>query len=199
MKIGIVDYGAGNLFSVINALKFLNCDYIVCDTVKKLSECDKIILPGVGAFAAAMESLEKTGFADYLRSLDSNTQLLGICLGMQLLFEKSYEFGEHNGLGLIPGCVRLIPQNDGLRIPHLGWNEILLDSEDVIFSGMNRKFFYFIHSYYADTDNAFVTSYTTYGKELTASVKRDNIRGVQFHPEKSGNDGIELLRRFCSL
>ena len=199
--IAIVDYGVGNLFSLRSSFAAIGADVTVTDRPSVLESADKIILPGVGAFADAAEKLRVSGLGECLVSLARDgKELMGICLGMQLLFEKSYEYGEHNGLGLIPGSVRpisdVIPA--GLKIPHIGWNALKITRQSPIFSKINDgDHVYFVHSYYAAECDSAVIATAEYGASLTAAVQSGNVLGCQFHPEKSGEVGLNILRAFA--
>jgi glutamine amidotransferase len=202
--IAIIDYGVGNLFSLKSSLEYIGAKAIVTSDKDKIHSAEKIILPGVGAFGDAAKKLEKTGLKDIvLDEVKSGKYLLGICLGMQLLFDKSYEYGEHFGLGLISGDVipikNVIP-ND-YKIPHICWNSLHFKGEKSrIFKYIkDGDFVYFVHSYYGANCDDYVTSVTDYGAELTASVENGNVFGCQFHPEKSGNVGLNILKAFCEL
>ncbi len=198
----IVDYGVGNLFSLKSSLSFLGEETAVTSDSAVLMEADRLVLPGVGAFADAAKKLHDSGLdKTVLRAVEAGKPLLGICLGMQLLFTRSLEYGEHSGLNLIPGVVRPISDviPDGLKIPHIGWNALHFRNPTPVFKSISDgDFVYFVHSYYADCDN-FVTAVTDYGAPLTASVQRDNVYGCQFHPEKSGKTGLAILRSFCEM
>lgn len=207
--IAVVDYGVGNLFSLSSSLAAVGSDaasaVIVTGEADVIRAADKIILPGVGAFADAAEKLRTSGLDRVVcEEAKKGKYLLGICLGMQLLFEKSYEFGEHTGLSLISGSVRpiadVIPAE--LKIPHIGWNALRFHGERrhplFQYSG-NGDFVYFVHSYYATDCEDAVIATAEYGVPLTAAVAKDNILGCQFHPEKSGNVGLSILRAFCEL
>ena len=199
--IAIVDYGVGNLFSLRSSFAAIGADVTVTSDKKTLESADRIILPGVGAFADAAEKLRVSGLGECLVSLARDgKELMGICLGMQLLFEKSYEYGEHNGLGLIPGSVRpisdVIPA--GLKIPHIGWNALKITRQSPIFSKINDgDHVYFVHSYYAAECDSAVIATAEYGASLTAAVQSGNVFGCQFHPEKSGEVGLNILRAFA--
>ena len=201
--IAIIDYGVGNLFSLRSSLKTLGADVVVTGDKKTIENSDKIILPGVGAFCDAMHKLSENGLDDLLISeAGKGKPIMGICLGMQLLFEKSYEYGEYRGLGLIPGNIRpisdIIPE--GLSIPHIGWNALDIKKETPIFSKISTgDYVYFVHSYYAADCENYVTATSFYGAALTASVQRENIYGCQFHPEKSGECGLSILKAFIDL
>lgn len=207
--IAVVDYGVGNLFSLSSSLAAVGSDaasaVIVTGEADVIRAANKIILPGVGAFADAAEKLRTSGLDRVVcEEAKKGKYLLGICLGMQLLFEKSYEFGEHTGLSLISGSVRpiaeVIPAE--LKIPHIGWNALRFHGErrHPLFQYIgNGDFVYFVHSYYATDCEDAVIATAEYGVPLTAAVAKDNILGCQFHPEKSGNVGLSILRAFCEL
>ena len=201
--IAIVDYGVGNLFSLKSSLDAIGADTIVTANEAVLRSADKILLPGVGAFEDAARKLRDSGLADLLKELAAaGKPLLGICLGMQLLFEKSYEYGEHEGLGLIPGNVRpiadVIPAD--YKIPHIGWNALHILQESPLFRYVKEgDCVYFVHSYYATDCDPFVVATAEYGPELTAAVAKDNVYGCQFHPEKSGSVGLAILKAFAEL
>lgn len=196
--VGIIDYGAGNLHSVVNALGFLGQSYRIVAKAGDEIGCDKLILPGVGAFGPAMEAMNGSGLSGAVRTaVDAGVPLLGICLGMQLLFDESEEFGLHKGLGLLPG--RVVPINaHGLAVPHMGWNSLRVVHPSVITASADEgKYVYFVHSFRAECEDGLVSAYTDYGEQIPASVARGCVLGAQFHPEKSGDDGIAMLRRFC--
>ena len=199
--IAIVDYGVGNLFSLCSSFAAVGADAVITADPAVIREADKIILPGVGAFGDAAEKLRMSGLGEVVREEAlAGKPLLGICLGMQLLFEKSYEYGEHDGLGLIPGAIRpiadVIPKD--YKIPHIGWNALHVCKSNPILSRVREgDFVYFVHSFYAaDCEDAVIAT-AEYGAELTAAVARKNVYGCQFHPEKSGTVGLEILRAFC--
>jgi len=198
--IAIIDYGAGNLFSVKNALDYLQIEHIITADPLDLITADGMILPGVGAFPDAMAMLNASGFTAAIKTqVAAGKPLLGICLGMQMLFDKGYEFGETNGLGLIPGHVQLI-NGGGLKIPHMGWNDLTLLhpcalSTDIV----TGDYVYFVHSYRAETSDNYISCYTLYHEKIPALVRRDNIYGAQFHPEKSGQVGMGILKNFAKL
>lgn len=191
----------GNLFSLKSSLKAVGADAAVTKDEAEIRRADKIILPGVGAFEDAMRKLNESGLADVVKDeVSKGKPLLGICLGMQMLFDKSLEYGEHKGLGLIPGEV--IPIGDvipaGLKIPHIGWNALQIKKESpILLNTKEGDCVYFVHSYYASCSPDYVTSTAEYGAELTASVQNGNVYGCQFHPEKSGKVGLGILRAFC--
>lgn len=199
-KIGIIDYGMGNLHSVKNALDFIGADSFVSDNVEELSKADGLILPGVGAFPDAMDRLRETGLDTFIKEYVKNKPLIGICLGMQLLFDKSYEFRECEGLGLIGGEVVKIEES-GLRVPHMGWNEITIVNKSPLTETLkDGDQVYFVHSYKAKVrDRADLVAVTDYGSETTAIVARGNVYGCQFHPEKSETVGLNILRSFWRL
>lgn len=203
--IAIVDYGVGNFFSLRSSLCFLGADVAVSGDESVLRAADQIILPGVGAFADAVKKLRATGLDQVvIEEAARGKPLLGICLGMQLLLERSLEYGEHRGLGLIPGDVvpmePVVPSD--YKIPHIGWNALHFPvgrPRSPVFKDIQEgDHVYFVHSYYADHCPA-VTATTEYGAILTAAVGRDNVFGCQFHPEKSGSVGLSILRAFCDL
>lgn len=207
MIIGILDYGAGNLKNVCRAVEYLGFEYILVSSAEDFLRADKLIIPGVGAFKVAMEQLNKFGLVEAIKKFASNgAPILGICLGMQLLFERSHEFGVAEGLGLVKGEVKLIPNIDGegknLKIPHIGWNELIIDNSDShISKGLNiGDAVYFVHSYRITSyDKKDVVAHCNYGGILVPSIiQRENIIGCQFHPEKSGTVGLNLLNNFLS-
>ena len=201
--IAIVDYGVGNLFSLKSSFAAIGVDAIVTADPETLNKADKIILPGVGAFEDASKKLKGNGLDKVLVQLAGQGKpLMGICLGMQLLFEKSYEYGEHEGLGLIKGSVKpikdIIPKY--LKVPHIGWNPLIYKKGSPLFSHIkNGDCVYFVHSFYAtDCDNS-VVAVSEYGAELTAAVQSKNVFGCQFHPEKSGKVGLNILKAFVEM
>ena len=201
--IAIIDYGVGNLFSLSSSFKAIGADTVVTGDIETIKKADKLILPGVGAFGDAAEKLRDSGLDRVIIDETKNGKpLLGICLGMQLLFEKSYEYGEHEGLGLIEGQVVAmqgsIPEN--LKIPHIGWNALQFKNSSPLFKYINdNDCVYFVHSYYAQNCDSSLIAVTDYGKPLTAAVQNKNIFGCQFHPEKSGNVGLNILKAFCEM
>ncbi|HOO06430.1 MAG: imidazole glycerol phosphate synthase subunit HisH [Ruminococcus sp.] len=198
--IAIIDYGAGNIFSVKNALDYLGLESALVKDEKSVREADEIILPGVGAFPAAMEMLEKSGLVPVIREESKKKPFLGICLGMQVIFEKGYEFGECDGLGLIPGSVRKM-EEPGLIIPHMGWNKLEKLNDCPLLENIgDEEFVYFVHSYKAETEDKFIAAFSQYGGRVPALVWDGNfVYGAQFHPEKSGETGLKILRSFAEL
>ena len=196
-KIGIIDYGMGNLHSVKNALDFIGAESFVSDKADELKTADGLILPGVGAFPDAMARLTETGLDVFIKEYVKTRPLIGICLGMQLLFDKGYEFRECDGLGLIGGEVVKIVE-EGLKVPHMGWNELkLVNPSPVAASLEDGDQVYFVHSFKAIMkDRADLVAVTDYGSEVTAMVARGNVYGCQFHPEKSESVGLSILKSF---
>ncbi|MGN0668980.1 MAG: imidazole glycerol phosphate synthase subunit HisH [Oscillospiraceae bacterium] len=193
----IIDYGAGNLFSVKNALDYLGIENKVTKNAEDLRAADRLILPGVGAFPDAMRMLGESGLVEVIKEEVQKKPLLGICLGMQMLFEKGYEFEETDGLGLIKGSVKLMtPEN--LPIPHIGWNELELNKPCKLLE-KGGEYVYFVHSYAADCPSENVAAYCDYGMKVPALVFNGNVYGAQFHPEKSGEAGLEMLKKFAQL
>lgn len=202
MKVAILNYNIGNLANVKNALQTFDNVFvdIVCD-VDLIASYDKVILPGVGAFENAMKHLRDNNMDEAIYSfIKSGKHILGICLGMQLLFDKSYEFGEHLGLGLISGEVVKF-RDSTLKIPHIGWNMIDIKQDRGLLKGIkNNEYFYFVHSYYVEAKyKENILAMCNYGKNFSAIVQKDNIFGIQFHPEKSSNAGLKILNNFINL
>jgi len=199
--VAIVDYGMGNIRSVLNALEALGADGQLVSDASKLDGADRIILPGVGAFGDGMRHLDERGFTEALpECVRSGTPLLGICLGMQLLATRSFEHGEHPGLGLVPSDVRLLEPGGDLRVPHIGWNVVERRRESCLLGDEPDPTFYFVHSFELHPDNLdVVTGTAPYGAPVTAVVEDEHVLGCQFHPEKSQHDGLALLRRFLEL
>lgn len=193
----IIDYGAGNLHSVQNALDLLGEKSVVTGDRNAIMSADRVILPGVGAFGDAMDRLNQTGLADVVRDVaKSGKPLLGICLGLQLMFESSEENSGVEGLGLFKGkCVK-IPET-GLKIPHMGWNDIKVREDSYLLKGLGKEpYVYFVHSYYIQPDEDVVSAYTEYGTRLAVAVEKNNVAAVQFHPEKSSDIGMKILKNF---
>ncbi|MCM1054117.1 MAG: imidazole glycerol phosphate synthase subunit HisH [Bacteroides sp.] len=199
--IAIIDYGAGNLFSVRNALNYLGLENKITSDKRDIVMADKMILPGVGAFGDAMEKLNGLGLADIIKTEALKKPFLGICLGMQLLFEKSFEFGEHQGLGLIKGSVDLMRPEDNLAIPQMGWNSLEYNKECPLLKGIPEgEYVYFVHSYAAVCTSDSVYAYVDYGGKVPALAGNGaTVYGAQFHPEKSGETGLNILRNFERL
>ena len=201
--IAIVDYGVGNLFSLKSSFERIGAETVVTSDEESIRKADKIILPGVGAFEDACKKLKESGLDKVLISeAEKGKPLMGICLGMQLLFERSFEYGCHDGLGLLKGdVVPIRGYVDGnLKIPHIGWNSLYFTKNNPLLKYCkDGDFVYFVHSYYAECKEDCVIATTEYDKPLTASVAKGNIFGCQFHPEKSGEVGLNILRAFCEV
>ena len=201
--IAIVDYGVGNLFSLVSSFNKIGADIKVTSDPDVISSSDGIILPGVGAFDDAAQKLRDCGLDKVIvNEAENGKKLMGICLGMQMLFEQSFEYGCHKGLGLLKGNIvpmkNSIPQD--LKIPHIGWNALHITRESELFKYIKpHDFVYFVHSFYATDCDESVIATAEYGKELTAAVQKGNIIGCQFHPEKSGEVGLNILRAFCEM
>ena len=198
--IAVIDYGAGNIFSVKNALDYLGCENKLTKSNHDIENADGIILPGVGAFPHAMKMLNESGLVDTIKTEAKKKPFLGICLGMQLLFEKSYEFEKCAGLGLIGGYVDKIP-DEGLVIPHMGWNKLELNHECPLFEGLSEnEYVYFVHSYKAFCSEENLYAYCEYGSKVPAVVSDGKtVFGAQFHPEKSGETGLKMLNNFVKM
>ena len=199
--ITIIDYGAGNLFSVQNALNFLGVENNISSKVEDIISADKLILPGVGAFPDAMKMLDEAGLTEVIKEQAKKKALMGICLGMQMLFDKSYEFGETEGLGLIPGTVELMHPANNLVIPHIGWNSLEKNEPCKLLESVNDgDYVYFVHSYYLKAkDPRIVTAEASYGTVIHASVEKGMVFGCQFQPEKSSDVGLRILKNFIEL
>lgn len=198
--IAIIDYGAGNLFSVQNAFNYIGAENKITSDKEDIIGADRIILPGVGAFGDAMEKLKDSGLIDTIKNEAVKKPFLGICLGMQLLFQKSYEFGEFEGLGLINGCVKLMKPEGGLSVPQMGWNALECNKPCELLSSVKEgEYVYFVHSYAADCAENDVYAYADYGGRVPALVGNGTVYGAQFHPEKSGETGLQILRNFAAL
>ena len=201
--IAIVDYGVGNLFSLKSSLREIGAEAVVTSDEKVIAEADRIILPGVGAFEDAARKLRDSGMAEVVkREAAAGKPMMGICLGMQLMFDVGYEYGVHEGLGLIRGSVRAIADviPEGYKIPHIGWNLLKFKKESPLFKYIKEDdYVYFVHSYYAAECDEAVIAVTEYGAELTAAVANGNVYGCQFHPEKSGEVGMKILKAFMEL
>ena len=198
--VGIIDYGVGNLFSLRSSFAAIGVEAFVSGDAAELAKADRLILPGVGAFGDAAEKLRATGLDAFVREqAAAGKPLMGICLGMQLLFEKSYEYGEHFGLGLLKGQVVGMSGRlpEGLKIPHMGWNALKLTKSAKLLE--EGSYVYFVHSFYAENCEDSLAAVTDYGIPITAAVEKGNIFGCQFHPEKSGNVGLAILKKFCEV
>ncbi len=201
--IAIIDYGVGNLFSLCSSFRSIGADICVTGDEAEIRKADKLILPGVGAFRDAAKKLRERGLDKVIiEQAQQGKPLLGICLGMQMLFTKSYEYGEHEGLGLLKGEVvgmqGTIPES--LKIPHIGWNALHFEKDNPLFKYINDgDCVYFVHSFYATGCEDSLIATAEYGKKLTAAVSKDNIFGCQFHPEKSGEVGLNILKAFCEF
>ena len=199
--IAIIDYGVGNLFSLRSSLEMIGAESVVTSDPEVIRSSEKILLPGVGAFEDARRKLRQTGLDEVVKGeVARGKKLLGICLGMQMLFERSFEYGEHEGLALLSGSVVSMKGNipSELNIPHIGWNSLKIVREHPIFKyTKDGDFVYFVHSYYASGCEDSLLATTDYGKDICAAVARDNVAGMQFHPEKSGEAGLNILRAFA--
>ena len=202
--IGIIDYGVGNLFSLKSSFEAIGEEVFVSGDKEELKKASGLILPGVGAFEDAAKKLRDSSLSDFVKEeAKSGKPLMGICLGMQLLFDKSYEYGEHEGLSLLKGQV--VPMEGSLprelKIPHIGWNALTFTTKDSpLFKNIKEgDYVYFVHSFYAENCEDSLLATTEYGKTLTAAVCKDNVMGCQFHPEKSGAVGLDILRAFADL
>jgi imidazole glycerol-phosphate synthase subunit HisH len=198
----IIDYGMGNLFSVKNALDAIGAESIISDNPEDLEKADKIILPGVGAFPDGMKNLKKRGFIEVLKKevLNNKKPFLGICLGMQLLATDSEEHKLTKGLGWINGHVKKFNVDNNFRIPHMGWNDVFVKKENPLFGANKTPVFYFVHSYHiVPNDLSVILATCNYGEEFVAAIQKDNVFGVQFHPEKSQKCGLEFLKNFLAL
>lgn len=202
--IAIIDYGVGNLFSLKCSFESIGADICVTSDPKEIEKAERIILPGVGAFEDAAKKLRESGLDKVVKNeCAKGKPLLGICLGMQMLFERSFEYGEHEGLGLIKGNIRPISDviDEGLKIPHIGWNALHFgEKKDDLFKYLKEgDFVYFVHSYYGADCEESVIATTEYSASLTAAVRSGNVCGVQFHPEKSERVGLSILKAFCEI
>lgn len=200
MSIAIIDYGVGNLRSVEKAFTSQGIEAVVTSDDKVLRAADKLVLPGVGAFKACMDGLRARGFDELvLEAAEAGKPIIGLCVGLQMMFEEGHEFGVHRGLGLMPGRVVKFPEK--LRVPHIGWNQVEFKRDHPVFSELpSQTFFYFVHSFYVESaDKTCVLGETDYGMRYASICGRDNIVGVQFHPEKSQTAGLKLLRNFAEM
>lgn len=197
--VGIIDYGIGNLKSVFNSLKAIGADCFISSEKDELAKAHRLILPGVGAFGDAMEHLIESGLDQVIYdAMKANKPLLGICLGMQLLFDKSHENGSWKGLGLLKGQVVAMKVNR--KVPHMGWNDLRITKEKPLLVGLGEKpYVYFVHSYHIKTDEDIISANVDYDLEIPVAVQKDNIFGVQFHPEKSDEVGLKILENFIKI
>lgn len=204
MKIAIVDYGLGNIHSVQNALSFIGASSTLESEPSKISSYDKLILPGVGAFGDAMDRLKKTGMDKAVKDFASSGKpLLGVCLGLHLLFKKGYEFGEHEGLGILDGEVVRFDESrfdEALKVPHMGWNTCEFVKDTTLNAGLAKsEYFYFVHSYHVKCDESLVLAKTGYGYDFVSAVASGNVFGMQPHPEKSHESGLKMLKNFVEM
>lgn len=201
MAIIIVDYGAGNIRNVMKAIEYTGLNVKVSQDPAEIAAADGLVVPGVGAFASAMDKLRERNLVEPIKQFsNSGKPLLGVCLGMQLLFDSSTEFGETTGLGLIPGQVVELPKQENYKVPQMGWNQNKVSQINPITRTMNDKYTYFVHSYYAVTDSKYIAATVNYGKvDVPSVVVNKNVIGAQFHPEKSGQDGLEIWQNFKEM
>lgn len=198
--IAIIDYDMGNLKSVAKALEQVGAKVLVTRDPKKIRDCEKIVLPGVGAFAQCIQNLKDYGLVEVIvQQINQGKYFLGICLGFQLLFEESAEWGCSKGLALLKGKVRAFPPSE-LKVPHMGWNQLKILGQPKLFQGIpDQSFFYFVHSYYVDPEEQVTATQTSYGVNFASSIEHNNIFATQFHPEKSQTLGLKVLKNFVSL
>ncbi|MDY4001395.1 MAG: imidazole glycerol phosphate synthase subunit HisH [Streptococcus orisratti] len=200
MKIIVIDYDAGNTANVLRALNKLGVKAELSADPQKIAAASGLILPGVGAFPAAMAELEKRGLVSAIKeAVAKGTPLLGICLGMQLLVEKGLEHHETAGLGFIPGLCREIPAKAGYPVPHMGWNDLQVKQESPLTTGLQDQAVYFVHSYFTDVPQEYIDVTAEYSISVPAMIHKDNVFGAQFHPEKSGDVGLGILKKFVDL
>lgn len=199
--IAIIDYDAGNIKSVEKALQYLGEEAVITRDAGEILMADKVILPGVGAFGDAMEKLNRYGLVPVIHEVvEKGIPFLGICLGLQLMFESSEEAPGVEGLGLLKGKIVRIPEGDGLKVPHMGWNSLNFPKEDRLFAGIpENSYVYFVHSYYLQAEEDIVTATAEYGVTIHASVEKGNVFACQFHPEKSSHTGLTILKNFVEL
>lgn len=195
----IIDYGMGNLRSVQKAFEFLGYEAIITDDPKEIEKADKVVLPGVGAFCDAIKTIREKKIDLVIKKIvEEKKPFLGICLGMQMMFEKSYENGEYDGLGILPGEIIRLPETE--KIPQIGWNSLNIKMKSPLFEGLsNEDYVYFVHSYYLETTAPVVSATCFYGREIAVAAQKDNIFALQFHPEKSGDVGLKILENFGRL
>lgn len=197
--IAVIDYGMGNLRSVQKAFEYLGYKAVITQQPSEIQKADKVVLPGVGAFKDAMQTIKQKGIDKVLYDVvEQKKPLLGICLGMQMFFEKSYEYGEHKGLGILQGEIVKLPEN--VKIPHMGWNSLNIKKKSPLFEGLSQEpYVYFVHSYHLNTEADIVSATTYYGKEIQVAAQKENVFALQFHPEKSGDVGLNILQNFGRL
>ncbi|MGN0449306.1 MAG: imidazole glycerol phosphate synthase subunit HisH [Ruminococcus sp.] len=200
--IAIIDYGAGNIQSVSKALAHIGCEAFITRDKDKILKADGAVLPGVGSFGDTMDTMIEYGIKDtVIEYTKSGKPFLGICLGLQLLFPKSEESPDANGLGIFDGSITKIPSGEGLKIPHIGWNSLDIKKSDGLFKGIGKNpYVYFVHSYFLNaSDKSIVSAQTEYGVTIDAAVEKGNVYATQFHPEKSGETGLKILRNFADI
>lgn len=200
--IAIIDYGAGNIQSVYKALEYIGCDAFITNDKNKILKADGAVLPGVGSFGDTMDTMNSYGIKDtVIDFINSKKPFLGICLGLQLLFPYSEESPNAKGLGVFDGTIKKIPSGDGLKIPHIGWNSLEIKKENGLFKGIDKNsYVYFVHSYFLDAkDKKIVSAQTEYGVKIDAAIEKDNVFATQFHPEKSGETGLKILKNFADI
>lgn len=197
--IAIIDYGMGNLRSVQKAFEFLGFEAIITDKPEEILKAEKVVLPGVGAFCDAINTIREKGIDKVIEQVvKENKPFLGICLGMQMMFDKSYENGEHTGLGIISGEIVRLPEDE--KVPHMGWNSLDIKKDSPLFKGLPEEaYVYFVHSYHLETKADVVSATCFYGKEIQVAAEKNNVFALQFHPEKSGNTGLKILENFGRL
>lgn len=195
----IIDYGMGNLASVQRAFEKLNVETKISSKIEDIKEAKSLILPGVGAFRDAINALNDLNLSSVIKEeVSKGKYIIGICLGMQLLYERGYEYGDYEGLGLINGSIKYL--NVNLKIPHMGWNNLKFKQDDLILKYIKEnEYVYFVHSYYADSDNSELLAYAEYEKIVPAIVRKKNVYGIQFHPEKSGETGLNILKAYTEI
>lgn len=194
--IAIIDYGMGNLRSVQKAFEFLGMKAVITEDASVIANADKVVLPGVGAFADAMATIRQKGIDKAVYDVvEQKKPLLGICLGMQMFFEKSYEYGAHEGLAILKGEIKKLP--DTVKIPHMGWNSLSIQMRSPLFEDLEEEpYVYFVHSYHLQTEAPIVSATTYYGRQIQVAAQKDNVFALQFHPEKSGDVGLKILQNF---
>lgn len=197
--IAVIDYAMGNLRSVQKAFEYLGYKAVITQQPSEIQKADKVVLPGVGAFRDAMQTIKQKGIDKVLYDVvEQKKPLLGICLGMQMFFEKSYEYGEHKGLAILQGEIVKLPE--GVKIPHMGWNSLNIKKKNPLFEGLSQEpYVYFVHSYHLNTEADIVSATTYYGKEIQVAAQKENVFALQFHPEKSGDVGLNILQNFGRL